>query len=178
VPDLIAKPALGHAPLTLTGTTLAEAPMTMITAISLYPGRATPLAEGLEPLGLTFPAPNTAQTHGAAEIVWMGRDQAFLIGVAAPDQLPAAVTDQSDAWVTLTLTGSQARVVLARLVSLDLRHAARGQAFRSTLNHVPLILIVDGPDAWRLMTFRSMAQTAWHEIAEAMAKVDARLGLG
>jgi len=176
VPDLIAKPALGHAPLTLAGTTLAEAPLTIITAIAPYPGQDTAVNAGLEPLGVAFPAPNTCQTGDTALIVWTGRHQAFLIGAAAPEGLPAAVTDQSDAWVTLGLAGPHARTVLARLVALDLRHADEGQAFRSALNHMPLILIVDGPDAFRLMTFRSMAQTAWHELAEAMAQVNARLG--
>lgn len=178
MPDLIAKPALGRAPLTLGGTTLAEGALVQITAISPFPGDEAAVSEALNPLGLGFPAPNTAQSSGAAEIVWTGRDQAFLIGVDAPQGLQAAVTDQSDAWVTLRLGGPQARAVLARLVPLDLRDAARGQAFRSGLNHMPLILIVDAPDAYRLMTFRSMAQTAWHELAETMAMVDARLGLG
>lgn len=178
VPDLIAKPALGRAPVTLAGTTLTEAPLTTITAIAPYPGQGAALDKGLKPLGLSFPAPNTAQTNGSAEIVWSGRAQAFLIGVAAPDGLPAAVTDQSDAWVTLGLSGRQARSVLARLVPLDLRAARKGQAFRSALNHMPLILIVDGPEAFRLLTFRSMAQTAWHEVTAAMAMLDARLGLG
>lgn len=176
MPDLIAKPSLGYAPHTVAGTTLAESALTRITAIAPYPGQGAALTKGLKPLGLGFPAPNTAQTKGEAEIVWTGRDQAFLIGVAAPEGLAAAVTDQSDAWVTLTLIGPQARAVLARLVPLDLRAAAKGQAFRAGLNHMPLILIVDGPEAFRLMTFRSMAATAWHEVAEAMAMVAARLG--
>ncbi len=175
MPDLIAKPVLGCAAVTHAGTTLAEAPLTMITAIAPFPAQGKALAKALKPLGLAFPAPNTAKAKGEAEIVWTGRGLAFLFGVAAPEGLPAAVTDQSDAWVTLTLAGREARDVLARLVPLDLRQAKKGQAFRSALNHMPLILIVDGADAFRLMTFRSMAQTAWDEVAEAMAKVAARL---
>ena len=175
VPDLIAKPALGFAPVTLAQTTLAEAPLTTITAIAAFPGQEKALAKALKPLG--FPAPNTFTRKADVRLVWTGRDQAFLIGPAAPQGLPAAVTDQSDAWVTLTLEGPQARATLARLVPLDLRGAAKGQCFRSALNHLPLILIVEGADSFALMTYRSMARTAWHEVHEALTRMDARLAL-
>ncbi len=177
MPDLIAKPALGLAPVTHAGTTLAEAPLARITAIAPFAGHEHAVSTALHPLGLGFPAPNTAQTAVAGDIIWTARAQAFLLGAAPPTDLPAAVTDQSDAWVTLTLTGPQARATLNRLVPLDLRAAQQGQAFRSALNHMPLILIVDGPDAFRLMTFRSMARTAWHELTEAMTMIAARTAL-
>lgn len=178
MPDLIAKPALGTAPVTLAATTLSECAWTQITAIAPYPGQDKALARALKPLGLTFPAPNSSQTKGDGMIVWTGRAQAFLIGAAAPEDLPAAVTDQSDSWVMLSLTGPQARSTLNRLVPLDLRHAASGQAFRSALNHMPLILIVDGADAFRLLIFRSMARTAWHELADALTLQQARIEAG
>ena len=176
MPDLIAKPALGAVAVTHAGCTLAEAAALTITALAPFPGQAA--AVGAE-LGLAFPAPNTVSEDGAARLVWAGRDLAFLIGGAAPERLAAlnglaAVTDQSDAWVTLTLTGPSTVEVLARLVPLDLRGTARGQVFRTGLGHMPLVLIAEGADSFTLMTFRSMARTAWHEIEEAMVKVAAR----
>ena len=178
MPDLIAKPAMGATTVSLAHTTLAEAPLTRMTAISPYPGQEQAVNKGLKPLGLMFPAPNTALTRGGAEIVWTGRAQAFLIGAAAPEGLPAAITDQSDAWVILGLVGPQAQSTLARLVPLDLRKARQGQAFRSALNHLPLILIVDAPDSFRLLTFRSMARTAWHELTDALTMIEARIAAG
>ncbi|MFN4130339.1 MAG: sarcosine oxidase subunit gamma [Paracoccaceae bacterium] len=174
MPELIAKPALGLVPVTHAGTTLAEAAMRQITAIAPWPGQAA--AVGLA-LGMAFPAPNTVAEAGGARLVWTGRDMAWLFGAVAPEGLPAAVTDQSDGWVTLTLSGTHAVDVLARLVSLDLRAAQRGQAFRAALNHLPLILIPEGEDRFALLTFRSMARTAWHEIEAAMVKVAARAAL-
>ena len=177
MPDLIAKPALGFAPLTLAETTLAEGAAPHITAIAPYPGPLTALNKALKPLGLTFPAPGTFTETTDARLAWSGRDQAFLIGPPAPENLPAATTDQSDAWVTLSLTGPQARATLARLVPLDLRQVTKGQSHRSGLNHMPLLLMVEGPDAFTLMTYRSMARTAWHELHEALTKIEARLAL-
>ncbi|MEF3048513.1 sarcosine oxidase subunit gamma [Pseudotabrizicola sp. L79] len=177
MPDLIAKPALGHAPLTHAATSLAEAEWTPVHSIAPFPGQEKALAKALKPLGLAFPAPNSWSEKAGARLVWAGRDLAFLIGAEPPAALPAAITDQSDAWVTLTLSGPQARAVLARLVPLDLRAAKAGQAARCGLNHLPLILICEGPDSFRLMTFRSMARTAWHELQDALIKIEARLSL-
>ena len=177
MPDLIAKPALSFAPLTLAETTLAEGAAMQITAIAPYPGPQAALNKALKPLGLTFPAPGQFTEKGDARLAWSGRDQAFLIGLPAPENLSAAVTDQSDAWVTFSLTGPQARATLARLVPLDLRQATKGQSYRSGLNHMPLLLMVEGPEAFTLMTYRSMARTAWHELHEALTKIEARLAL-
>jgi sarcosine oxidase subunit gamma len=177
VPDLIAKPALGFAPLTLAQTTLAENPWTPVTAIAPSPGPLTALNRALKPLGLTFPTLGQFTENTDARLAWSGRDQAFLIGTPAPEDLPAAVTDQSDAWVSLSLAGPQARATLARLVPLDLRHAATGQSLRSGLNHMPLLLMVEGPDHFTLMTYRSMARTAWHELHEVLTRIEARLAL-
>ena len=174
MPDLIAKPALGHAPLTLAETTLAEATWAPVYSVALFPGKEMAVAKSLKSLGLSFPKPNTWAEKGGARIVWTGRDQAFLIGAEVPPDMPAAITDQSDGWVTLTLAGPQAKAVLSRLVSLDLRNVNKGDAARTALNHLPLILITEEPDSFRLMTFRSMARTAWHELSEALQKLEAR----
>jgi sarcosine oxidase subunit gamma len=132
------------------------------------------MSAALAGLGLTFPAPNTVVAAQGARIVWTGRAQAFLIGAEAPDLGGiAARTDQSDGWVALSLTGAAAADVLARLVPLDLRAMDAGQAARSALGHMPLILWREA-DGFILLTFRSMARTAWHEVLVAMEGVEAR----
>ena len=174
MPDLIAKPALGHAAVSHGGCRLAEGDWVAITSVAPYPGQTEAVSRAL---GMAFPLPNTVTEAEGARLVWVGREMAFLIGAPVPEGLAAAVTDQSDAWVTLELSGAAAVDVLARLVPLDLRRAERGQVFRTGLNHLPLILMVEGAGAFRLMTYRSMARTAWSEIEEAMEKVAARADL-
>lgn len=182
MPELIAKTALqGQAPLTLAATTLAEGPVLPLTSVAPYPGQKPAVDAALKPLGLSFPAPDTLSAKGAARIIWTGRDQAFLIGVPAPDGLSdaAALTDQTDGWATLTLSGPAATDVLMRLVALDLRLAAFpvGKTARAGLNHMALILSRTAPDTFDLMVFRSMARSAWHEIADALQMRAARLAL-
>jgi sarcosine oxidase subunit gamma len=179
VPELIAKSALaGTAPVTRAGTTLAEATLGPVTSVAPYPGREKKVNAALKPLGLSFPAPNTQSAKGAARLLWAGRDMAFLIGADAPDGLSehAALTDQTDGWAVLSLTGPAATDALMRLVPLDLRERAFpvGRTTRAPLNHMQMQITRMAPEAFELMVFRSMARTAWHELAEALEMLHAR----
>ena len=159
MPDLIATPAHHHPPVTRGQATLAVTDPGRMTSVAPFPGQEGAVNTALAAIGLGFPAPNRLIAGAAAQIVWTGRAQAFLIGADCPDLTGlAATTDQGDGWVALRLTGPAAPDVLARLVPLDLREGAfpPGQAARSGLNHMPLILWRDA-DGFILMTFRSMA---------------------
>jgi sarcosine oxidase subunit gamma len=160
--------------MTAGGVTLAELALPRMTSVAPLAGRDKAVAKALKAMGLGFPAPNTGMTKGEAEIIWTSRGQAFLIG---PDPAPlagaAALTDQADGWAAFGLTGDGAAMVLARLVPVDCAAMAAGASVRTQLVHMNLIL-TRRADGFRLMVFRSMAQTAWHEIADAMRKVAAR----
>jgi sarcosine oxidase subunit gamma len=180
VPELIAKSALeGQEPLHLGAVTLAEAVVGPITSVAVFPGAAKAVAKGMKGLGLTFPAPNTFVDKKGVRLIWTGRDQAFLIGVEPPALEGAAVTDQSDGWAVLVVSGVGAVDVLARLVPLDMRLPAFpvGRAVRSGLNHMNAVILRTGDYAFEVMVFRSMARTAWHEIEAAMQAVAARQAL-
>lgn len=174
MPELIAKPALDHGLVICGQTELSVGAWVTLQSISPMPGARKSLDDALARFGLRFPEPNSWNGSDAGRIVWTGREQAFLIGAALPPTDHVALTDQSDGWVTLCLSGKDAIAVLARLVSLDLRGMTAGQSARTALNHMPLILIGEGGDRFTLMTFRSMARTAWHELHEAMLQVQAR----
>ena len=179
MPELIAKSALEGQSLTIGGVTLTELDPGPITSVALFPGGAKLAAKGLKALGLSFPAPNTFTDKKGARIVWTGRDQCFLMSVAAPALEGAAVTDQSDGWTVLGLSGPGAVEVLARLVPIDLRLAAFpvGRAARTQVNHMNAVILRTGDYALEILVFRSMARTAWHELESTMAMVAARAGL-
>lgn len=178
MPELIAKSALEGRSLTIGTVTLAEVDVGPITSIAVLPGAAKAVAKGLKTLGLAMPDPNRFAEKKGARILWTGRDQAFLIGVEPPALEGAAVTDQSDGWAVLALGGAGAVDVLARLVPMDLRLSAFpvGQAVRTQLNHMNVVILRTGDHALEILVFRSMARTAWHEIETAMQMVAARAG--
>jgi sarcosine oxidase subunit gamma len=157
----------------LGGVTLSEVVLGQVTSVAPFAGQEKALAAALKPLA--FPAPNMVSTKGGVRLVWTGRGQAFLIGTEAGDLGGmAALSDQSDGWACLSVTGAGAVDVLARLIPLDLRGMAVGACARSSLGHMAMILIrVDA--GFEVMVFRSMARTAWHEIEAAMKMCAARL---
>ena len=176
MPELIAKPALDRTPLSIGHRRLEAVELGPITSVALFPGQEKAVAKVLKPMGLSFPAPNSLSSGGAAQLVWTGRDQAFLIGVTPPDFGPAAaVTDQSGGWAALRLSGDRAADVLMRHVPVDLRAAAfpAGRAIRAPLGHMSSVLIRDD-EGFLILVFRSMVRTAWHEIETAMRTLAAR----
>ncbi len=178
MPELIAKTALaGKKALLVAGTTLAELDHGVVSSIAPYPGRGEAVGNALKPLGFGFPAVNSFAVNGGAMIAWAGREQAFLIGAECPDLSGlAAVTDQSGGWVSLSLQGPLAADALARYVPMDLRLNAFpvGMAARTPLYHMSMVLLRLAEDGFRLMLFRSMARTAWHEIEVALKTLAAR----
>ena len=179
MPELIAKSALEGRSLTLGTVTLAEVEVGPITSFAVFPGGAKAVAKGLKALGLAMPDPNTFTEKKGARIVWTGRDQAFLTGVEPPALEGAAVTDQSDGWAALALSGAGAVDVLARLVPVDLRLAVFpvGRVLRTQANHMNVVILRAGDHAFEILVFRSMARTAWHELETTMHMVAARMGM-
>jgi len=171
VASLIAKPPLtGEA--AYAGLRLRPADPGRITSVAPFVGQEANVAKALK--GLGFPAPNRFTKNGAARLVWTGRGQAFLIG-AEPAGLAgiAALTDQSDGWACLSLTGPAAAECLMRLIPINLTALQPGHAARAPLGHMQSV-IMRGDDGFDLLVFRSMARTAWHEIETAMKALAAR----
>ncbi|WP_010142145.1 sarcosine oxidase subunit gamma [Oceanicola sp. S124] len=163
---------------TLAGTRIEVLAMRRLT--SLMPGRdAAPLRQALKKHhGLVLPEPGQCSRFGEAECLWFGRDQYLLIGEPPSPLLAgtATMTDQSDAWTSVLLEGPLARAVLARLTPLDLRDRAlpEGASARSEIAHMQGALTRVTPDGYRLMVFRSMAETLLRALRETLETVAAR----
>ena len=169
-------------PLALGRCRLAALPQEQITEIRPFPGRLAAVNATLQPLGLRFPAPGESLAQGGRRLCWAGREAGFLLGGAAPAGLSAhaAVADQSDGWAGLRLEGDDCVDVLARLVPLDLRPAsfAPGRSGRAPLNHMPALFVRVSGQAFDILVFRSMVETAVEELAGAMRGVAARRAPG
>lgn len=179
MPELIAKSALhGQAPKVALGTTLSEGVVEKMVSVAPYPGRGAAVDAVLGGMGLRFPAAGEGVSAGDVRLIWAGRGMAFLLGADAPAGLAehAALTDQADGWAVLRIAGPVAVDALMRPFPVDLRAAAFpvGKVARVPLNHMQAVLCRTGEEAFEIMVFRSMARTAWHEIAEAMDVLEAR----
>lgn len=172
----------GLLPATKGAVTLSEVDPGCITALIPFQGQRDSLNSALNAAhGLAFPDPGRMTTGPDAVCLWTARNQVFLMGPAADDSLAefASVTDQSDAWATVLLTGERVEEVLARLVPIDLHPAAFpvGTAARTLCQHMTVSLCRRA-DGFQIMAFRSMARTLAHDLTEAMASVAARYAAG
>jgi methylglutamate dehydrogenase subunit D len=89
----------------------------------------------------------------------------------------ASVSDQSDGYVLIRLTGARVRDVLAKLIPIDVHPRAFevGDLASTVASHVGVTLwrLADGPDAvpvFEIIMFRSLARSFWHALAEAAAE--------
>ena len=133
----------------------------------MFPGK---LAQVKKALG-GFPAPNSV----TGNLIWTGPEQVFVLGDAPDLTGLAAVTDQTGGWAALRLSGPLAVDTLMRLYPLDLRtaHFPKDSCARAPLGHMQSILIAE-ETGFLILTFRSMARTAWHEIEAALQALTAR----
>lgn len=168
----------GLLPQTFGDVTLSEVMLGPVTSIAPFQGKSDAVTEALTVEGLRFPVPGETMTSGPARIIWAGQGRALLCGVEPPLSLTAiaALTDQSDAQAVVQIDGVAAEAVLARLVPVDLRAAALapGQTVRTMLGHMTASVTRTGPQAFEIMTMRSMGATLMHELTEAAIGVAAR----
>ncbi|MDF1853836.1 sarcosine oxidase subunit gamma family protein [Pseudooceanicola sp.] len=181
--ELIAKSAAaGLLPRQIGRVSLSEAVFRPITGISPYAGMVAQAAAAVTAAhGVGLPGPNRLVSGKGAEVLWVGRNRWLLIGPEPDPRLTetAALSDQSDAWVSVLISGADAAAVLARLTPLDLRDRgfAIGTSARSELFHMPAIIARTGAVEWRVMCFRSMARTLVKDLSVAAQSVAARAAL-
>ncbi|MFP4044685.1 MAG: sarcosine oxidase subunit gamma [Rhodosalinus sp.] len=175
-------PCAGLLPFRAGDVRLTEVDAGRITSLMPGPEQAAALDAALRDAhGLGWPDPGRAALGEDAAVVWTGMDQAMLMGPAPDATLSAhaALTDQSDAWAVVELSGEAGPAVLARLVPVDLRPQAFpvGAVARTLLGHMHAGVLRTGPATLRLLAFRSMAGTLVQELRGAMEGVAARHGL-
>lgn len=175
--ELTAKlPCDGLLPLSVGNVTAAEVDLGVLTLLMPYAGQEGALSVALKSgHNLTLPGPGRSTGREGCRALWFGRGQVLLMG-PPPDAglaASAAISDQSDGWACVELSGPGAEDVLARLVPVDLRAASfkRGHTARSLIAHMHGAIMRLGEDRFLLMVFRSMAGTLAHDLGRAMKAV-------
>ena len=86
------------------------------------------------------------------------------------------LTDQSDAWVVLRMSGDLMEAVLMRLSPVDVRLKTfkTGSVVRTSLIHVNVTMHRIGAKTIDVYGFRSMAKTLCHELTQALTTLAAR----
>jgi len=120
---------------------------------------------------------------GRTRLLRLGIDSAFvLFEHPAPDALgivaaklgdAAYLTDQTDVWCALGVSGPDCRAALERICPVDLHDDAFavGDAARTVMEHLGVIVIRTGKDAFLLLSASSSARSFLHAVETSAANV-------
>ncbi|RWK56665.1 MAG: sarcosine oxidase subunit gamma [Mesorhizobium sp.] len=142
--------------------------------------------------GMAAPAvPKAVQTADAA-LIWSGPDQFLVLskgGRHALDILSqafsqsASLSDQSHARALISVAGTKARAMLAKLSSLDLHPAAFpiGTAAATSIDHTSVNLWrgndrPDGQPVFNVLVFATFAESLWQTMLDAAAEYGVDVG--
>lgn len=171
------SPFTGSLPVKIGPNELSELKFEAITSVAPFRGQEKTVSDELKALiGASFPKPNRMTGTSKARAVFSGKQQAFVLGPKIGSISGAALTDQSDGWVFVTLDGPGARDILARITPIDLRdnRFKTGHAARTLIGHMHGFVLRTAQNTYGLMVFRSMAGTLLHDLTEAMETVASR----
>lgn len=177
--DLYATAAAATALPLKIGTVSAEEVKTPLFLVAPFGKKLKQVAAvlGIQ-MGLEWPTAHVMKRAGVAYALWFDHAHIALMGVEPSAKLLqyAAVTDVSDGWCIVDISGPEVRDVLARVTPLDMRSKSfkTGMTQRSMLMHMQASISCLGKSHFRVMVFRSMALTVVHDLAVAMESVAAR----
>jgi sarcosine oxidase subunit gamma len=183
VADIRLKPltALGHeAPVEQTVGPWRMVERFDVALASLAPrrGRAADVARAADAAGLPLPGPAMWAGGAPYACFWLTPDmwmveaphathediRAHLLAIFGE---AASITEQTDAWMRLDLTGEGLARLFERLSNFDLAAAPDGAASRTVIEHVGCYLVKVGAGEIRLYGPRSSAESLFHAVTVA-----------
>ncbi len=169
-------PCAGLLPLEIGGIAIEEVVLDRLFSVAPFRGQAKASSTALkDQIGLGLSAVGRATSNRRARVLWAGH-RTWLVTAEVTLEGMAAVTDQSDAWVIVRVSGNAVEDVLARLVPVDLRVSVfkSGHTARTMLGHMSVSVTRVGAQAFEIMAMRSVAGTLVHELETAARGVAAR----
>lgn len=150
--------------------TLREVIWKNITTIQPLKGKEKITTKAInERFELNLPGVGKSISSQKNKIMWIGMNQFLFLGDKI-EVKEAALTDQSDAWTILLLTGDKTADVMDRLCPVDTRSLVSGDVIRSMIGHMTAI-VEKTEVGCQLMVFRAFAETLLHEVCNSMRSV-------
>jgi len=181
---LTATPALGGFSHVTDDITVREITGRSIISIAQNKSGLTALSKAIKAsLGIALPAPGKTATAPERNTTLMSvaLDQWFALfdddgqpATAFISTGSAAVTDQSDSWVQLQVSGPKARAALERICPVNLHPDAfpKGSIARTSMEHLGTIISnPDDLDTFELLAPRSSAKSFLHMIMTSVQNI-------
>lgn len=147
-----------------------------LTSLAIPHKGATKLKTAIKnAFGLSMPTPVKSTADAKNRLLMTQPDQVFAMtprtkhAETTPRKAigdTAYITDQTDAWVVLELSGPASRMALERIcqVDLDTDVFKNNQMARTTMEHMASIIIRNGKDSFLLMSGSSSASSFLHAV--------------
>ncbi len=185
---LTAQSPLGGFCRTFADTELSEVTDRAIISMAIPEGGETAFAERISSAySCEIPKPGQSLQSSAddARLVWMQRDQFFLLPKYTDHNVTSAVheklgdtaylSDQSDSWVLLRLSGPQSMAALERICPIDLYSESFpvNAVSRTVMEHMAAVVIKEGENSFILMGLRSYAHSFLHALETSLTNIAA-----
>jgi sarcosine oxidase subunit gamma len=183
---LTAKSPLDGVRIELGEVTIAEVTGRAIVSIATPHGGENALSEALAAAyKIEYPGAGKSAVSdiGRTRFLGLQQDQIFAlfegssaspVGAIAEKLGDAAyLTDQSDSWVMISVSGPKCRTALERICPIDLHPDAfpEGAVARTIMEHLGSIILREGPEHYLLMSARSSAASFLHAIETSARNV-------
>lgn len=168
--------APGDVPYTAGGVDLGVIAPGRITSVAPFAGQEKAVSAALErAVGLGLPGVGASAAKDGAEVLWFQPGQWLVLGAEIALE-GAALTDQSDGWVGVTLRGDGTTDLMARLCEPDVGSLGPGTVLRTDIRHaMALVVVRDG--GYDLYFMRSFVRHIAHEIKGLMDSLAAQAGI-
>lgn len=172
--------ALGHSDptvVTIGPVTLAERTNVALASLAARRGCQGDVTAAAQAIGLPLPGPGHHAAGPVWSAFWLGPDQwmveaAFethedIVAALRPAfGGSASITEQTDAWVRLEVTGADLAAVFERLCGLDVRSMRPGDATRTVIEHLGTY-VIRGTKGMTVLGPRSAAGSLHHALVTA-----------
>ncbi|RUW98920.1 sarcosine oxidase subunit gamma [Mesorhizobium sp. M8A.F.Ca.ET.208.01.1.1] len=174
------------------GVSLTEIRNLDLVQVMARRGKAAEMAEAAK-ARFGVAAPETPNAVGAADatLIWSGPDQFLALSTGGKHSIEAlapgftgsaSLSDQSHARVLISISGAKARIMLAKLSSIDLHPDVFGvgAAAATSMDHTSVTLWRgadrDGQAVFNLLVFATFAESLWHTILDSAAEYGVEIG--
>lgn len=177
--SLTPRAALQGASLQYEGLHIEELPQLKLLSVAAQEAKIADVSNALNSrCGLTWPEVGQSTSSAQTTCLGLQDSQVFLLNemsdldhatLAADLSQNASITDQSDSWVSIKLSGERSRDVLERICPIDLHPDifTDGNVARSVMEHLGVIVFRQG-DAFLLLSARSSAESFLHVLTQSV----------
>ena len=163
---------------TIGPVTITEVTDTALASLAARMGEAKAVADITDAAGIPLPGPGKAAQGATYAAFWLSPDMWMIeapfathediVAILKPHFGEAAsLTEQTDAWARIDVTGTDLPAMFERLCAFDLRSHGPGAATRTVIEHLGCYVLIRAENHLSVLGPRSSAASLFHALETA-----------